>query len=314
MGNGKKRIPIRTYVAYGCAAVATILWVLFFYEVSRGGLTNESFQNNRSIIRFIIGIIPILFFWLGAELYNVATLNRDRFKVLTKKIDHLQGELDHISFGDREKFMNPSANNPSDTSEGSVADVPDEPEPEIEDLYTEPQFKPLTTSEEEKEDASFLDEWNIDAVTLIRAFNLPNDENDNEGYDAIEAAIKIDSIGTLLHNSHDILYTLADYDLIMDEMEIDLGLISTWRKFAADSAEGTVSSLGGTGTFVEIDKVSSIVAEKSDFEEIANSFNSQMVEFISLAIPQLKDDEIRDLAQTRTFRAFLLLGQIVSAG
>ena len=100
----------------------------------------------------------------------------------------------------------------------------------------------------------------------------------------------------------------------MVELEIDLGLISTWRKFAADSAEGTVSSLGGTGTFVEIDKVSSIVAEKGDFEDVASTFNTQMVEFISQAIPRLKDDEIRDLAQTRTFRAFLLLGQIVSAG
>ena len=313
MVSGKGRIPIRTYVAYGGAVIATILWVLFYYEVSRGGLTNDSLQNNRSVLRFIIGIIPIFFFWLGAELYNVATLNRNRYRKLSKKIDHLQGEIDHISFGDHENFMNASVNYSPATEESSEADeIQVIPEPESEEMYTEPL--PPMTAEEEKDGPSILAEWNIDAHTLIRAFNLPNDENDTEGYDAIEAAIKIDSIGTLLQNSHDILYTLADYDLIMDELEIDLGLISTWRKFANDRAEGTVSSLGGTGTFVEIDKVSSIVAEKNEFEEIANTFNAQMEEFISQAIPQFKDDEISELAHTRTFRAFLLLGQIVSAG
>lgn len=311
MDVGKKRIPIRTYVAYGFAAVATILWVLFYYEVSRGGITNESLQNNRSAIRFILGIIPILMFWLGAELYNVATLNRDRYKSLTKKINQLQGELDQVSFGDRDKFMNSPINNTTDTYESTeTEEILEQSEIESEDIFSENQPE----TEEENETVSFLDEWNMNADTLIRAFNLPNDENDTEGYDAIEAAVKIESIGTLLQNSHQLLYTLADFDLIMDELEIDLGLISTWRKFAADNAESTVSSLGGTGTFVEIDKVSSIVTERSEFEELANTFSSQMEEFISQAIPQLKDEEIRELAQTRTFRAFLLLGQVTSPG
>ncbi len=312
--NKNRRIPIRSYAAYGCASVATILWVLFYYEVSRGGFPSEAFQNNRGVAHIIIGFIPILFFWLVAQLYNVATLNRDRYKELNKKIGFLQGELDHALFGESDKFMNPSTGNPSEISE--VQETNEEPEqlvPESESMH-DLQFNPLTPSEEAKDEASLIDEWNLDASTLIRAFNLPNDENDAEGYDAIDAAVRIESIATLLENSHQLLYTLADYDLIMDDLEIDLGLISTWRKYATDSTEGTVSSLGGTGTYLEIDKVSSIVNENSDFEERASTFNSHMDKFISQAIPQLKDEEIRKLAQTRTFRAFLLLGQVSSAG
>lgn len=300
--------------------MVTVLWVLFFSEVSRGGFANESSQNNRSAMRFIIGISPILVFWLAAELFNIATLNRDRYRELRKKVDKMQGELDHLSFGERDKFMNPSRDNTpatvDDTEAEEVSPPPEISEPDDEDLTkeVEPDLGSPATKGETQDGISKLEEWNLDAATLTRAFNLPNDENDTEGYDAIEAAVKIESLSTLLQNSHQILYTLADYDLIMDDLEIDMGLISTWRKFATDSPEGMISSLGGTGTFLEIDKVTSIVAENNDFEERANSFNKQMEEFISQAIPQLTDDEIKDLAQTRTFRAFLLLGQVFNSG
>ena len=289
--------------------VATILWVLFFFEVSRGGGLGETSQNNRGVAPLIIGLIPILFFWLVAGLYLMAVRNRERYNELKKKIDKLKDEIDHISFGESERFMNiPADSSPVSSKSPEIHEELEYNEPAVE--IDDTTFSLPMSSDEVKGETSMLDEWNLDTKTLIRAFNMPNDENDSEGYDAIEAAIKIESLDNLLRNSHELLITLADYDLIMDDLEIDMGLITTWRRFAADSAVGMVSSLGGTGTFVEIDKVSSILAENSNFESLANTFNKQMEEFISRVIPQLSDDEIRKLAQTRTFLAFLLLGQV----
>ncbi|MYG42600.1 MAG: hypothetical protein F4203_05590 [Rhodobacteraceae bacterium] len=293
--------------------MATILWILFFFEVSRGGGLGETSQNNRGVVPLIIGLIPILFFWLVAGLYLMAVQNRERYNELKKKINKLKDEIDHISFGESDRFMNISTDSPPVPSKSpEIHEEPeyDEPAGEINDTT----FILPISSDGVKGETSRLDEWNLDKKTLIRAFNMPNDENDSEGYDAIEAAIKIESLDNLLRNSHELLITLAGYDLIMDDLEIDMGLITTWRRFAADSAVGMVSSLGGTGTFVEIDKVSSILTENSNFESLANTFNKQMEEFISKVIPQLSDDEIRELAQTRTFLAFLLLGQVFNTG
>ena len=312
MAGGKNKIPIRNIIAYLCALLATILWILFFFEVSRGGGLVETSQNNRGVAPLIIGLIPILFFWLVAGLYLMAVQNRERYNELKKKIGKLKEEIDHISFGESEGFMNIPADSPpvpSKSPEFHEEPEYDEPAGEINDTTFS-----LPMSSDEVKGESRLDEWNLDTKTLIRAFNMPNDENDSEGYDAIEAAIKIESLDNLLRNSHELLITLADYDLIMDDLEIDMGLITTWRRFAADSAVGMVSSLGGTGTFVEIDKVSSILTENSNFESLANTFNKQMEEFMSKVIPQLSDDEIRELAQTRTFLAFLLLGQVFNTG
>ncbi|MCY4099916.1 MAG: hypothetical protein OXF46_03255 [Rhodobacteraceae bacterium] len=314
MAGGKNKIPIRNILAYLCATAATILWILFFFEVSRGGGLGETSQNNRGAAPLIIGLIPILFFWLVAGLYLMAVQNRKRYSELKKKINKLKEEIDHISFGESERFMNIPTDSPPMPSESPVIHEEleyDEPAGEIIDS---PFSLPMPSDEVKGETRSMLDEWDLDTKTLIRAFNMPNDENDSEGYDAIEAAIKIGPLGNLLRNSHELLIILADYDLIMDDLEIDMGLITTWRRFAADSAVGMVSSLGGTGTFVEIDKVSSILAENSNFESLANTFNKQMEEFISKVIPQLSDDEIRELAQTRTFLAFLLLGQVFNTG
>lgn len=313
MTGGKNKIPIRNIIAYGCALVATILWILFFFEVSRGGGLVETSQNNRGVASLIIGLIPILFFWLVAGLYLIAVQNRERYIELKKKIGKLKEEIDHISFGESERFMNIPTDSPSASSESQEIHEEQEFDGQGEEIYDIP-FSPPMSSDGVRGETSMLDEWGIDTKTLIRAFNMPNDENDSEGYDAIEAAIKIESLNKLLRNSHELLITLAEYDLIMDDLEIDMGLITTWRRFAADSAVGMVSSLGGTGTFVEIDKVSSILAENSNFESLANTFNKQMEEFMSKVIPQLSDDEIRELAQTRTFLAFLLLGQVFNTG
>ena len=293
--------------------VATILWILFFYEVSRGGGLGETSQNNRGVATLIIGLMPILFFWLVAGLYLMAVQNRERYIELKKKIDKLKDEIDHISFGENERFMNIPTDNPPIPSESpEIHEVPEYDE-SAEEIIETPFSLPMP-SDEVKGETSMVDEWGIDAKTLIRAFNMPNDENDSEGYDAIDAVIKIESLDNLLRKSHELLIILAGHDLIMDDLEIDMGLITTWRRFAEDSAVGMVSSLGGTGTFVEIDKVSSIVTENSNFESLANTFNKQMEEFISKVIPQLSDDEIRELAQTRTFLAFLLLGQVFNSG
>ena len=313
MVGGKNKIPIRNIIAYLCATVATIVWILFFFEVSRGGGLGETSHNNRGVAALIIGLTPILFFWLVAGLYLMAVQNRERYNDLKKKIGKLKDEIDNISFGESERFMNVLTDSPPEPSESpEIHDKQEYDEPAGEKI--DPPFSLPMPRDEVKGETSILDEWNLDTKTLIRAFNMPNDENDSEGYDAIEAAIKIESLDNLLRNSHELLIILADYDLIMDDLEIDMGLITTWRRFAADSAVGMVSSLGGTGTFVEIDKVSSILAENSNFESLADTFNKQMEEFISSVIPQLSDDEIRELAQTRTFLAFLLLGQVFNTG
>ena len=247
-------------------------------------------------------------------MYLMAVQNRERYKELKKKIGKLKEEIDHISFGENERFMNiPTDSPPAPSVSPEIHEEPKYDEHPTGEIIDPPFSLPMPR-EEVKGETSMLDGWDLDAKTLIRAFNMPNDENDSEGYDAIETAIKIESLDNLLRNSHQLLITLADYDLIMDDLEIDMGLIATWRRFAADSAVGMVSSLGGTGTFVEIDKVSSILAENSNFESLANNFNKQMEEFISKVIPQLSDDEIRELAQTRTFLAFLLLGQVFNSG
>lgn len=313
MAGGKNKISIRSIMAYLFATVATILWVLFFYEISRGGGLGETFQNNRGAIPLVVGLIPILFFWLVAGLYLMAVQNSERYNELKKKIGKLKEEIDHISFGESERFMNISTDSPSAHGESQEIHEESEYDDMAGEIIDTPFSHPMSSGEVRGE-TNMLDEWGLDKQTLIRAFNMPNDENDSEGYDAIELVIKIESLEKLLRNSHELLFTLADYDLIMDDLEIDMGLISTWRRFAADSAVGSVSSLGGTGTFVEIAKVSGILAENSNFESLADTFNKQMEEFISKVIPQLSDDEIRELAETRTFLAFLLLGQVFNTG
>ena len=103
---------------------------------------------------------------------------------------------------------------------------------------------------------------------------------------------------------------LAGQDLYMDDLQPSPPDPAVWRRFAEGARGGNAASLGGIHDQSALQIVSGILRGDEIFRDAAHHFLRQFDTAISRLVPQLDDAEIEVLAQTRSARAFMLLGRV----
>ena len=145
---------------------------------------------------------------------------------------------------------------------------------------------------------------------FIRALNFPETAEDEEGFAALRMALKDRKVAQLIQASQDVLTLLSQDGIYMDDLRPDMARPEIWRQFAQGTRGRAVAPLGGIRDRSSLALTSGRMKQDPIFRDAAHHFLRKFDHTIAEFEPQASDADISALSDTRTARAFLLLGRV----
>ncbi len=311
----KDRITPIEVIAVGLSVVWLGLCAIFFLVLDAEGL-DSSGQVNFLMIMLAI-FMPVAMIWVAATAARSSKVMREESQRLQVAIDairhayvaenqnrHAASEpsvakkLEEIASAQRKTEM---ALATFSASRHMVEPAPKAPEtvPETDDQVA----LPLGTSAEDMQPP-------LDTADFIRALNFPETAEDKEGFAALRRALKDRQTAQLIQAAQDILTLMSHDGIYMDDLRPDMARPEIWRRFAAGERGRSIAMLGGIRDRSSL--ALSAARMKSDpiFRDAAHHFLRLFDRMISTFADTATDAELTELSNTRTSRAFMLLGRV----
>ena len=153
----------------------------------------------------------------------------------------------------------------------------------------------------------------ISIAEFIKALNFPDNAEDREGFRVLRRAFEERQLGKLLRASQDVLTLLSQDGIYMDDLNPDKPLPAVWRKFAKGERGLAVAALGGIRDRSALTLAKTRLKNDPIFRDATHHFLRQfdliLVEFEQSA----EDGELLEMSETRTARAFMLLGRVAGS-
>ncbi|GGL56636.1 hypothetical protein [Wenxinia marina] len=150
----------------------------------------------------------------------------------------------------------------------------------------------------------------LERAELVRALNFPDSEADEAGFAALRTALKHRQARQLIQASQDVLTLLSQDGIYMDDLRPDRARPEIWRRFAKGERGRAVAALGGVRDRSSLALGAGRMREDLVFRDAVHHFlrlyDKMLVEFEADA----SDEELAQLAETRTARAFMLMGRV----
>lgn len=150
----------------------------------------------------------------------------------------------------------------------------------------------------------------LDPATLIRALHFPEDENDTDGFTALRRALADARVAPLIKAAQDVLTRLAQEGIYMDDLRPDRARPDFWRAFAQGTRGALVAPLGGIRDRSCLALSSGRMRSDPEFRAAVHLFLREFDKVLSAFEPTADDAQIAALSDTRSARAFMLLGRV----
>ncbi|TCO72998.1 hypothetical protein [Rhodovulum euryhalinum] len=150
----------------------------------------------------------------------------------------------------------------------------------------------------------------IEAHEFIRALNFPQTTGDRDGFRALRRALEDRTTSRLVRSAQDVLTLLSQEGIYMDDLAPDRARPEIWRRFAQGERGAGVSALGGVRDRSCLALTAARMKQDPIFRDVAHHFLRQFDRVLTEFEPGATDQELNDLAETRTARAFMLLGRV----
>ncbi len=147
------------------------------------------------------------------------------------------------------------------------------------------------------------------SADFIRALNFPDTAEDKEGFSALRRALRDRSAGQIIQAAQDVLTLLSQEGIYMDDLRPDRARPEIWRDFAKGVRGKAVSGLGGIRDQSSLALASGRMKKDPIFRDAAHHFLRKFDRSFAAFEPGATDADISALADTRTARAFMLLGR-----
>jgi hypothetical protein len=144
----------------------------------------------------------------------------------------------------------------------------------------------------------------------IRALNFPENSEDSEGFAALQRVLKDRNSSQLVQSSQDILTLLSQDGIYMDDLRPDMARPEVWRRFAVGERGRTIAALGGVRDRGALARATLRLKQDSIFRDSAHHFLRLFDKNFLTFEKTASDVEIAALSNTRTARAFMLLGRV----
>jgi len=145
---------------------------------------------------------------------------------------------------------------------------------------------------------------------FIRSLNFPETAEDEEGFSALRRALKHRQTSQLVQASQDILTLLSQDGIYMDVLRPDPARPEIWRSFATGERGRSVAALGGVRDRSSLALTAGRMKQDPIFRDAAHHFLRRFDKTISAFVENATDEDIAALSDTRTARAFMLLGRV----
>lgn len=145
---------------------------------------------------------------------------------------------------------------------------------------------------------------------FIRALHFPETENDAEGFRALRRALSDRKVAGLVQAAQDVLTLLSQDGIYMDDLRPDRSKPEVWRKFAAGERGRPVAVLGGVRDRSSLALSAGRMRQDPIFRDAAHHFLRKFDQTFSEFEKNASDADIAALSDTRTARAFMLLGRV----
>ncbi|MEL6550452.1 MAG: hypothetical protein AAFQ54_09425 [Pseudomonadota bacterium] len=145
---------------------------------------------------------------------------------------------------------------------------------------------------------------------LIRALNFPETAEDQDGFSALRRALKDRKAASVVQASQDVLTLISHDGIYMDDMRPDRAKPEIWRRFAAGERGRQVAALGGIRDRSSLALTAGRMRSDTIFRDAAHHFLRRFDQLLVEFCEEASDAEIAALADTRTARAFMLLGRV----
>jgi hypothetical protein len=304
------------------ALVLSLGWMLvaaIFFLILPGDGTG--FDSLRFVMTLLAVFMPVAMIWVGAAAAKSARIMREESQRLQAAIDGMRktylGELQArgagtpaISSVERKLNEIAQATRQTETALATFATTRDvRPAPvqrQVKRPPDEQQTLALGTPAEELGPP-------LSRHDLIRALNFPDTEKDEVGFAALRRALRDRQARQLIQASQDVLTLLSQDGIYMDDLRPDRARSEVWRRFAAGERGRAVAALGGVRDRSCLALTMGRMREDTIFRDAAHHFLRLFDRMLVSFEAEATDEELSDLSETRTARAFMLLGRVTGA-
>lgn len=150
----------------------------------------------------------------------------------------------------------------------------------------------------------------LDTEDFIRALNFPETAEDEAGFAALRRALKDRASAQLIQAAQDVLTLLSQDGIYMDDLLPDRARPEIWRQFGQGARGRAIAALGGIRDRSSLALTSGRMKQDPIFRDAAHHFLRLFDKTFARFEPTATDAEIARLAETRTARAFMLLGRV----
>ncbi len=150
----------------------------------------------------------------------------------------------------------------------------------------------------------------LERADFIRALNFPENANDREGFAALRKALKDRPTAQLIQAAQDILTLMSHDGIYMDDLRPDMARPEIWRRFAEGERGRAIAALGGIRDRSSLALTAARMKQDTIFRDAAHHFLRLFDKMFTQFAENATDAEISDLSDTRTARAFMLLGRV----
>lgn len=302
------------------AGVLSMIWLAMtagFFLIVDGGDGVAPFDSIRFVMMLVAIFMPIAMIWVGALAVRSSNTMREESRRLQAAISALrqsylsqQGKSTQPTSVERKLEEIAAAQKKTETTLATFTSVrPGEkpaedklaiPAPELTDEQS--SFELGTPSDALAPPLSVAD--------FITALNFPETADDKEGFRALRRALSNHKVSQLVHSAQDVLTLLSQDGIYMDDLTPDRARPEVWRKFAAGERGVSVAPLGGVRDRSSLALAAARMKQDAIFRDAVHHFLRKFDKTLAEFEASATDEEIAGLSNTRTARAFMLLGRV----
>lgn len=145
---------------------------------------------------------------------------------------------------------------------------------------------------------------------FIRALNFPETAEDKEGFRALRRALQDRDVGLLIQAAQDVLTLLSQDGIYMDDLSPDTVRAEIWRRFANGQRGKAIATLGGIRDRSSIALAAGRMRQDHIFRDSVHHFLRKFDQTFLAFEKSATDADIMRLSETRSARAFMLLGRV----
>ena len=150
----------------------------------------------------------------------------------------------------------------------------------------------------------------LPAEDVVRALNFPDNARDREGFAVLRRALRHRPTAQAVTAAQDALTLLSQDGIYMDDLAAAPPAPAVWRAFADGVRGPEVAAMGGVRDRAALALAAGRMRDDPVFRDAAHQFLRAFDRALAGFAPDATDGEVAALSQTRSARAFMLLGRV----